>query len=119
VDYCYERFKSTLRAIVPRGVRMMFLSRIPRGVRFRARYSFYKVRPALYLSGQLKLFHIYPVNTVNSKKEYPKNAARYQSIFAETVKAGKAAAKPPKTKIGSRAFLSFALHFAYMFANYF
>jgi hypothetical protein len=29
------------------------------------------VRPALYLSGQLKLFHIYPVNMVNSKKEYP------------------------------------------------
>ncbi|MFT6414613.1 MAG: hypothetical protein ACJASI_002748 [Glaciecola sp.] len=24
---------------------------------------------ALYLSGQLKLFHIYPVNMVNSKKE--------------------------------------------------
>jgi hypothetical protein len=36
-------------------------------------YSFYKVHPArlplaLYLSGQLKLFHIYPVNMVNSKK---------------------------------------------------
>jgi len=29
------------------------------------------VRRALYLSGQLKLFHIYPVNMVNSKKEYP------------------------------------------------
>jgi hypothetical protein len=25
----------------------------------------------LYLSGQLKLFHIYPVNMVNSKKETP------------------------------------------------
>jgi hypothetical protein len=28
------------------------------------------VRRALYLSGQLRLFHIYPVNMVNSKKEY-------------------------------------------------
>jgi hypothetical protein len=42
----------------------------------RTRYSFYKMHPArlplaLYLSGQLKLFHIYPVNMVNSKKEYP------------------------------------------------
>tara|TARA_R110002167_G_scaffold180728_1_gene380928 strand:- start:4513 stop:4704 length:192 start_codon:yes stop_codon:yes gene_type:complete len=32
---------------------------------------FYKVRSALYLSGQLKLFHIYPVNMVNIEKEYP------------------------------------------------
>jgi hypothetical protein len=37
---------------------------------------FYEVRRALYLLGQLKLFHIYPVNRVNSKKEYPENAAR-------------------------------------------
>jgi hypothetical protein len=38
---------------------------------------FIKCILALYLSGQLKLFHIYPVNIVNSKKEYPENAARY------------------------------------------
>jgi hypothetical protein len=30
---------------------------------------FIKCILALYLSGQLKLFHIYPVNMVNSKKE--------------------------------------------------
>jgi hypothetical protein len=41
-----------------------------------ASYFFYIVRRALYLSGQLKL-PIYPVNRVNSKKEYPENAARY------------------------------------------
>ncbi|MFT4747522.1 MAG: hypothetical protein ACI8XG_001601, partial [Congregibacter sp.] len=29
---------------------------------------FIKCILALYLSGQLKLFHIYPVNIVNSKK---------------------------------------------------
>jgi hypothetical protein len=34
------------------------------------------VRRALYLSGQPKRFYIYPVNRVNSKKEYPENAAR-------------------------------------------
>jgi hypothetical protein len=37
---------------------------------------FIKCILALYLIGQLKLFHIYPVNMVNSKKEYPENAAR-------------------------------------------
>jgi hypothetical protein len=42
---------------------------------------FYKVRPALYLSGQLKPFHIYPVNMVNSQKKYPRKAARYQSFL--------------------------------------
>jgi hypothetical protein len=41
---------------------------------------FIKCVHALYLSGQLKLFHIYPVNMVNSEKEYPENAARYQSF---------------------------------------
>jgi hypothetical protein len=38
-----------------------------------ARYSFYKVHPArlplaLYLSGQLKLLHIYPVNMEQQKE---------------------------------------------------
>jgi hypothetical protein len=42
---------------------MKVLSRIPS-----SQSLFYKVRPALYLSGQLKLFHIHPVNMVNSKK---------------------------------------------------
>jgi hypothetical protein len=51
--------KSTLRAIIHDGLCFESL---------RTSYSFYKVRPALYLSGQLKLFHIYPVNMVNSKK---------------------------------------------------
>jgi len=32
---------------------------------------FIKCILALYLSSQLKLFHIYPINMVNSKKEYP------------------------------------------------
>jgi hypothetical protein len=41
---------------------------------FKPDTSFYKVRSAglphaLYLSGQLKLFHIYPVNMVNSQKK--------------------------------------------------
>jgi hypothetical protein len=31
---------------------------------------------ALYLAGQSKLFHIYPVNRFNSKKEFLENAAR-------------------------------------------
>jgi hypothetical protein len=38
---------------------------------------FIKCVHALNLTGQLKLFHIYPVNMVNSKKEYPENAASY------------------------------------------
>jgi len=37
---------------------------------------FIKCVHALYLSGQLKLFYIYPVNMVNSKKEYPDKMVR-------------------------------------------
>jgi hypothetical protein len=58
-------FKSTLRVIVPRGDRMMVFDLNP----FKPVTLFIKCILALYLSGQLKLFHIYPVNMLNSKKE--------------------------------------------------
>jgi hypothetical protein len=45
IHFLKLKIKSTLRSIVPRGVRCT----LPKG--------------------QLKLFHIYPVNMVNSKKE--------------------------------------------------
>jgi hypothetical protein len=60
----FFKIESTLRAIFRDGFCLESLQ---------ASDSFYKVHPArlplaLYLSGQLKLFHIYPVNMVNSKK---------------------------------------------------
>jgi hypothetical protein len=62
--YAVKNIKSTLRAIFPRGVRLMVFDLNP----FKPVTLFYKVRPFTLPNGQLKLFHIYPVNMVNSKK---------------------------------------------------
>jgi hypothetical protein len=69
------RTKSTLRAIIQRGVPMMVLSRVPRGGRLQISYSFYNVRPVgvrfTLPKGQLTLLHIDTVNRGNSHKESP------------------------------------------------
>tara|TARA_R110002167_G_scaffold297940_1_gene502271 strand:+ start:73 stop:303 length:231 start_codon:yes stop_codon:yes gene_type:complete len=63
---------------------------------------FYKVHPVLYLSGQLKLFHIYPVN-MEQPKEVSKNG-RSQLKLLTTKNGGEAVALPPKRYRKSRYF---------------
>jgi hypothetical protein len=64
VNMFYKSIKSTLCAIIPRGGRLMVFVLNP----FKPVTLFIKCIHALYLSGQLKLFHVYPVNVVSSKK---------------------------------------------------
>jgi hypothetical protein len=89
---------------------------------FKSDTLFIKCILALYLSGQLKLFHIYPVNMVNSKKwlilasfrMYPSKllsndvlviCPKNKPFFSETLKAGKAVAEPPNKIDGADAFI--------------
>jgi len=75
-----------------------------------ARHSFYKVRRTLYLSGQLKLFHIYPVNMEQRKRvsrkrrSLPKFLTAQKDLFYGRQPRCRSKCVPPtSTQMASRA----------------